>query len=485
MGKQTTADIDVKSRSQRLLQALEQEFGSGTMLTGAAISGAFVEDWSRDRTGLCLAVLRPKSVQDVSRIVTLCNQAGVGIIPQGGHTGLVGGAQRQHADCIVLSLSLLSSVREIDADNMTATVEGGVVLEQLQTALLGHDLEFPVSIGAQGTAQIGGLISTNAGGVQVVRHGMTGAHVQGLEMVLADGQIVSSISGLYKDNRGPDPLRVAVGGEGAFGVITAACLRLTPRPSCVVTAYVGCADFDAALAVFRDIRKGAYECLTGFEVMSAACLPLARLVDSGLTPPFEAPVQILIRLSSAARLPLEDMLENLLAEALKKGLAQDSVLAQSERQAARFWALREGLVEGHSKRGYHVRSDVSVRLGDVPRLVAALEAMLSQEFPAWISQAYGHMGDGNIHFNALPPLDMPVQFAREAGRQIEARIFDITLDLNGSYSAEHGIGRTKAGWFARTTAPNRVDLLGRVKTAFDPDWRMNPGCLLAEQGGAS
>jgi FAD/FMN-containing dehydrogenase len=464
-----------------LLRKLEQELGEGSVLAGPSISGGFLEDWPREKIGQCLAVVRPTTVQDVSRIVSLCCGSGVGIVPQGGHTGLVGGAQRQHPDCIVLSLSLLSSIREVDRDNMTAIVEGGVVLQHLQTALSEYDLEFPVSIGAQGTAQIGGLISTNAGGVQVVRHGMTGAHVQGLELVLADGQIVSSMSGLYKDNRGPDPLRIAVGGEGAFGIVTAACLRLTPRPSNTATAYVGCVDFDAALALFRNIRAEAYEFLTGFEVMSAACLPLAHLVDPDLTPPFEAPVHVLVRLGAVAKLPLEEMLETLLTGAMEKRLAQDAVLAQSEGQAARLWALREGLVEGHSKRGYHVRSDVSVRLGDVPCLVARLEAMLAEEFPAWISQAYGHMGDGNIHFNALPPLDMPDQTARDIGSQIEARIFDITLGLKGSYSAEHGIGRTKAGWFARTTPANHIDLLGRIKTAFDPGWRMNPDCLLAEE----
>ncbi len=483
MESDRTFGIDTVTASNTLLRKLEQEFGSTAVLKGSTVSGSFIEDWSRDRIGRCLAVVRPKTVQEVSRVVSLCNQAGVGIIPQGGHTGLVGGAQRLQADCIILSLSLLSTIREIDPDNMTTTVEAGVVLQHLQSTLSDQNLEFPVSIGAQGTAQIGGLVSTNAGGVQVVRHGMTGTHVQGLEMVLADGRILSSMSGLYKDNRGPDPLRIAIGGEGAFGIVTAACLRLTPRPTCSVTAYVGCADFKAALALFRDVRAGAYECLTGFEVMSAACLPLARLVDPDLVPPFEASVHVLIRLSTAARLPLEDMLQSLLADAMEKGVAQDVVLAQSERQAAHFWALREGLVEGHSKRGYHVRSDVSVRLGDVPQLVVTLETMLAEEFPTWISQAYGHMGDGNIHFNALPPLDLSEEAARDIGRRIEARIFENTLALNGSYSAEHGIGRTKAGWFAKTTPADRVDLLGRIKTAFDPGWHMNPGCLLAEPEG--
>ena len=324
-----------------------------------------------------------------------------------------------------------------------------------------------------------------AGGVQVIRHGMTAVHVQGLEMVLPDGRVVSSISGLHKDNRGPDPLRIAIGGEGAFGIVTAACLRLMPSHRHAANAYVGCESFDAALALFRLVRDQAYECLTGFEVMSADCLPLALLVDPDLRPPLQAPVQVLIRLSTVARLPLDDMLQAVLAEATEGGLLQDAVIAQSDRQAARFWKLREAIVEGHSRRGYHVRSDVSVRLGDVPRLVAALEAMLETSFPHWIAQAYGHMGDGNIHFNALPPVGMDTTLARATGARIEARIFDIALSFGGSFSAEHGIGRSKAEWFSRTTAPERLDLLRRIKFAFDPDWRMNPGCLLTKPSDLS
>jgi FAD/FMN-containing dehydrogenase len=468
------------SAAQRVLQQLVDELGPGGILTGSDVAWPYVRDWARDRTGQCVAVLRPDSVAAVSRICAVCADAGIGVIPQGGHTGLVGGAQRLRADCVLVSTERLRTIREIDSDNMTVTVEAGVVLERLQIELAGHGLEFPISIGSQGTAQVGGLISTNAGGVQVVRHGMTGTHVQGLELVLADGRIASSISGLHKDNRGPDPLRLAIGGEGAFGIVTAACLRLIPRHLAQATAYVGCDTFEAALSLFRHVRTGAYECLTGFEVMSAACMPLARLVDPELRPPFEAQVHVLIRLGAAARLPLGEMLETLLADALEKGLARDVVVAQSDRQAAWFWALREGIVEGHSRRGFHVRSDVSVRLGKVPVLVHVLEQMLAQEFPDWIPQAYGHMGDGNIHFNALPPDGLSDEAARETGARIETRIFDVTLSLEGSFSAEHGIGRTKADWFARTADPGRLHILRGIKSALDPNWLMNPGCLLAQ-----
>lgn len=478
---QVPPTYEFDTAAHHLVTKFEADLGAAAVLTGDAIKGSFVQDWARDRVGKCLAIIRPNTVDGVRHCMKLCAKASVGIIPQGGHTGLVGGAQRDVADCVLISTSRLNSIREIDTDNMTATVEAGVVLETLHNALAEHDLEFPVGIGSQGTAQIGGIVSTNAGGSQVVRHGMTREHVLGLEMVLADGNVVSSMTNLHKDNRGPDPLRMAIGGEGTFGVVTAVSLRLVPKETSTSTAYVGCQDFEAALKLLRHIRAGAYEFLTGFEVMSQDCLLLALLVDPKLTPPVNAPVQVLIRLGSVALLPLEDMLNDLLAQMLEESIVQDAVVAQSSAQAARFWALREGLVEGQSKRGYHVRSDVSVNIGEVPNLIAALSDMLQAEFPNWVPQAYGHMGDGNVHFNALPPEGMNAPEARVIGPAIEKRIFEIALAHNGSYSAEHGIGRTKRSWFAKTTEAEKLALLARVKRAYDPEFRMNPGCLIADQ----
>ncbi|NQV93612.1 MAG: FAD-binding oxidoreductase [Sphingomonadales bacterium] len=452
------------------------------ILTGDQIGDAFIRDWARDRIGRTLAVVRPASAQEVSQVCRLCADAGVGIVPQGGHTGLVGGAQRPEENCIILSTQRMNGILDLDCDNLSCTVEAGVVLETLQATLKEQGQQFGVAIGSQGSAQIGGLISTNAGGMQVLRHGMMAAHVMGLELVLADGSIVSSISGLHKDNRGPDPLRLAIGGEGAFGIITKACLRISPQWQCAATAYVGCASFVDALALLRHLRGAAHEVLSAFEVMSAACLPLAKRVDPTLVPPLEAPVHVLVQLGSVLDLPLDSMLEDALAAAIEQGIAADAVVAKSDRQVQRLWALREGLVEGHSRRGYHVRSDVSLRLGQLPDAVSALEAMLEAEFPGWIAQSYGHMGDGNLHFNALPPETIAETEAREIGRQIEQRIFYMVLDLDGSFSAEHGIGRTKAGWF-HETMPARHDLLARIKAALDPDTMMNPGCLLVQEDG--
>ena len=473
------AKSDTPSDVLIALDAIRAVLGNNAVLTGTDISETYTHDWPRDRVGRCLAVVQPTTTQEVSQICALCHAAGIGIVPQGGHTGLVGGAQRAPGDCILLSTRRMNRLEDIDSDNMTCTVQSGVVLETLQATLSEKDLQFGVSIGSQGSAQIGGLISTNAGGVRVLRHGMMGAQVLGLEMVLADGRVVSSITGLHKDNRGPDPLRLAIGAEGAFGIVTRACLRILPRQRHSATAYAGCESMEAALTLLRHVRQGAHEVLAAFEVMSQECIPLAHLANPKLVLPLEAPVHVLIAFSSAMDLPLDDVLQSLLASALEQDFAQDAVIAQSAAQADRFWAIREGLVEGHAMRGYHVRSDVSTRLGRVPEAAEALAAMLASEFPGWIPQTYGHMGDGNLHFNALPPEDIPEAKARETGPKIEARIFEIISGLEGSFSAEHGIGRAKLGWF-RETLPTRHDLLHQIKAALDPDGLMNPGCLVTD-----
>jgi FAD/FMN-containing dehydrogenase len=483
MGKVELGDSIRDTTMLLLLSRLAEALGSNGVLTGEHITEAYTSDWGKDRTGRCLAVIRPASTEEVSLVCSLCSDAGVSIVPQGGHTGLVGGAQHPEGDCILLSTQRLNTIHQIDSDNLSCIVEAGVVLESLQASLAERGLQFGVSIGSQGSAQIGGLVSTNAGGVRVLHQGMTASHVLGLELVLADGSVVSSIFGLHKDNRGPDPLRIAIGGEGAFGVVTKVCLRISPHWNSSAMAYVGCASFGEALALLRHLRAEAHEVLSAFEVMSDACLPLARRVDPTLIPPLTAPVHVLVQFCSTMQLPLDSVLEAALASAIEGEFAQDAVIAKSDAQAQRLWALREGLVEGHSRRGYHVRSDVSVRLGRLPEAVSSLEAMLATEYPGWIAQSYGHMGDGNLHFNALPPENMAEAEARPIGIRIEQRIFDIVLELEGSFSAEHGIGRTKAGWF-RQTMPERFELLGRIKGAFDPGGVMNPGCLLPVEDGS-
>ncbi|NRB05528.1 MAG: FAD-binding oxidoreductase, partial [Rhodobacteraceae bacterium] len=478
------ADSTVDTAPRGLIDACRDCLGPQGVLDDAASFSRYAHDWAQDHVGEFCAVLRPVSASEVAKVCQLCAQYGVGIVPQGGHTGLVAGAQQTGAICVLLSLERMNQIEEIDPENMSCTVQAGVVLETLQTALTEHGLRFGVEIGSQGTAQIGGLVSTNAGGIRVVRHGMTAANVLGLEVVLPDGKIVSSITGLHKDNRGPDPTRLAIGAEGSLGLVTRACLKVLPQEAHTATAYVGCDGMAEALALLGHVRRSCHEVLAAFEVMSDTSVLLAKLVNDAFVPPLDAPTHVLVELSSVMDVPLQALMERALGEALEAGLAQDVIIAQSQSQAKRFWAIREGLVEGHSMRGYHVRSDISVKLGRLPTTAAALETMLRTEFPDWIPQTYGHMGDGNLHFNALPPLDLDVAVARQIGADIEKRIFEIATDNEGSFSAEHGIGRTKARWF-RETLPERHDVLARIKCSLDPGNMMNPGCLVTTRQEAS
>ena len=466
------------THNETFLNELRKIVGGDAVMTQSDISETYTHDWARDEIGRCLAVVKPSTSQEVSKICILCNRIGVTIIPQGGHTGLVGGAQQKsELGCIVLTTQRMSCIEDIDPDNMTCTVQAGVVLERLQTELEIKDLYFGVSIGSQGSAQIGGLISTNAGGVRVLRYGMMEAQVLGLEVVMADGSIQSSINGLHKDNRGPDPLRLMIGAEGILGVITRACLRILPRERYSATAWVGCASLEAALDILLYIRKEGYEVLAAFEVMSDSCMPFAALAHEQCQAPLDAPVHILIAFSSSMNLSLDYHLETLLAEVMNKDLASDVIISQSEAHGKHFWAIREGLVEGHAKRGYHVRSDVSVKLSLIPEAASRLETMLAKEFHGWIPQTYGHFGDGNLHFNALPPDSLPEAEARRIGPSIENRIFEIINDLSGSFSAEHGIGRKKIEWF-QLSLPERHETLEKIKSVLDSNYTLNPGCLI-------
>jgi FAD/FMN-containing dehydrogenase len=313
--------------------------------------------------------------------------------------------------------------------------------------------------------------------MRVLRYGMMDAQVLGLEVVTADGSIQSSIAGLHKDNRGPDPLRLMIGAEGSLGVITRACLRILPHERYSATAWVGCASLEAALDILRYIRKEGYEVLAAFEVMSDSCMPFAALAQEQYQAPLDAPVHILVAFSSSMDLSLDYHLETLLAEAINRNLASDVIISQSEAHGKHFWAIREGVVEGHAKRGYHVRSDVSVKLSLIPEAASRLEKMLAKEFPGWIPQTYGHLGDGNLHYNALPPDTLLEAEARRIGPSIETRIFEIINELSGSFSAEHGIGRKKIGWFQHSL-PERHETLAKIKSVLDSNYILNPGCLI-------
>lgn len=463
-----------------VIEELSSTLGDDLVLCDRAGLARYAKDAMGDNQGQPLAVLRPRSTADVQQIVVTCARLGLGIVPMGGNTGLVSGATSPSHNHVIVSLERMSGLRSLNVANLSATIEAGGVLDSFKATLAQHNLDFAVSLGSQGSCQIGGIISTNAGGTNVLRYGMTRAVVLGLEVVLASGEIYSSLDELHKDNRGPNLGQLFIGAEGIFGIVTAACLRLTPATIQSETALVAMPDFETALALLQNVRSQAHEVLTGFEAMSQRCLPLARLAYPELAFPLgdTAPVYVLIEFTSVTALPLRDLAETILAGELEAGRALDVVLAQNETQRRAFWQIREGIVAGHTKRGFHVRSDVSVRLDQTPELVARLETMLAQDFPSWTSQAYGHMGDGNLHFVALPPETMREDEARRIGKRIEAAIYAATEALGGSISAEHGIGRSKGAQFCKTTPEVHLGILRSLKQALDPMGLMNPGCIL-------
>lgn len=474
--------MTVQGLSPEIVATLEHALGQGGVTSGAADMAKYLVDWSGDHRGAALAVLKPASVAEVQAAVRLCGTLGLAIIPQGGNTGLVAGAIDigPVRGVVILSLERLNRIRRVDAGNFTLQADAGCILQHIKDAAEDQDCLFPLALGAQGSCQIGGNAASNAGGVNVLRYGMARDLIIGLEVVLPDGELWNGFSGLRKDNRGYDLKQLFIGAEGTLGIITGVEVKLFPRPGKIETAYLGLPSFDAAIALFGQARRASSDLMSAFEIIGAECMDLARLADPTIVAPVNAPVHVLIELSSSAAIDLRALLLDFLADTMEKQLVTDAVLAESGAQARGFWAIREGLVEGQAKRGYHVRTDLSVRISDIPALVAQARQFVAREHPGWISQAYGHAGDGNIHFNVLPPLDLAEPDARARGTAITAGLYDIASALGGSISAEHGIGRTRQRAYWAGMSPVHRRLVTALKGAIDPNGLMNPGCLFAE-----
>ncbi|PBC09035.1 FAD-binding oxidoreductase [Mesorhizobium sp. WSM3859] len=458
---------------------MEGAVGRNGIAAEPAGMAKYLGDWAGDYRGEALAVLRPGSAGEVQALMRLCNELGVGVIPQGGNTGLVSGAiDSNGGDLVVLSLERLNAIRQIDAGNFTLQADAGCVLQTIKDACEARDCLFPLALGAQGSCQIGGNAATNAGGVNVLRYGMARDLILGLEVVLADGELWNGFSGLRKNNSGYDLKQLFIGSEGTLGVITGVEVKLFPKPTRTETAYLGLASFEAAVALFNQARRDCSDLISAFEIIGAECIELARLIDPAMRAPVVAPVHVLIELSSSAAIDLNSLLAGLLGDAMENGLVTDAVLAATTAQAKNFWAIREGLVEGQAKRGYHVRTDLSVRISDFPGLIERARRFVANDHPGWIPLAYGHAGDGNIHFNVLPPLGLSAAEARMRGADVTAGLYEIAVGLGGSISAEHGIGRSRCKEFWAGLSPAHRRMVSALKSALDPKGLMNPGCLL-------
>ncbi len=445
----------------------------------------WLTDWRGRYTGAALALASPASTAEVAGLVKLCAHYNVPIVPQGGNSGMSGGATPDDSGrAILLSLRRMSAISPVDRAAQQVTCEAGVVLQNLHAAADAEGLRFPLTLGGKGSATIGGLISTNAGGTQVLRHGVMRALVLGIEAVLPDGSVYSALTPLKKDNRGFDLKQLFIGAEGTLGIVTGATLKLVPALTDRVVAWVGLPSIHAARALLLHCEASAGSLLEGFEVMPRACLEAVLDYLPNARNPLAQPHawHALIELAAAAdnAAVLRDRAETLLAGAFERGLAEDAVLSANEAQAEAFWTLRDSVSPAERAKGPAMQHDISVPVAAMPDFVATAAPAIESEFPGTQALGFGHLGDGNIHFHVLAPEDaVPGKWEVGQGKAISARVHDLVTAANGSISAEHGIGQMKRDELARLGDPVALALLRQVKAALDPQGLMNPGKLLA------
>ena len=431
--------------------------------------------------GRALALVRPGSTADVAKVVAACAAARVALVPQGGNTGLVGGQTPDASgEEIILSLQRMRRIREIDPLTDTMTLEAGVTLAEAQSAAEGADRLFPLSLASEGACTIGGNLSTNAGGVAVIASGNAREMATGLEVVLADGRIVNALSKLRKDNTGYDLKDLFIGAEGTLGIITAAALKLFPRPRSRVAAFVGLASPSRALELLRLARDAMGQGVVSFELIPRIALDFVlRHVNATRDPLAERQDwYVLIEAASQAPVGLEEAMTAMLAEAHELGLIEDAAIAATLEQRADFWRLRESISDVQKQEGGSIKHDVSVPLGAVPEFLAEATAAVERFLPGARVVAFGHLGDGNIHFNVSQPIgaDKAAFLARwEAMNEL---VHDIVARYAGSFSAEHGIGQLKRDLLARAKDPAALDVMRKIKAALDPLGIMNPGKVL-------
>jgi D-lactate dehydrogenase (cytochrome) len=429
--------------------------------------------------GRSAMVLRPGSVAEVVEIVKLAAATRTALVPQGGNTGLVGGQTPLH-DEIVLSLNRLDRIREVDPTSNTITCEAGVTLQRAREAAAAVDRLYPQLLPSEGSCTIGGNLSTNAGGTAALAHGVARAHALGLEVVLADGRVLNNLNKLKKDNTGYDLKNLFIGAEGTLGIITAAVLRLVPRPRSVETAFVGVPSPHAALDLLGIASGATGGAVTSFELMPRDGLDVVLRNMSGCRDPLASPHPwyVLIELSSQAASGLREAMENVLAQGLDKGLVTDAAIADSLEQAKAFWRVRELFGEAQSREGGSIKHDISVPVAAVPDFIAEASRAVVALIPGARPLPFGHLGDGNIHYNVSQPLGADKTAYLERWNDMNAVVFAVVRKFNGSISAEHGIGALKRDLLPGVKDPVAMELMRSLKRLFDPDNILNPGKVL-------
>jgi FAD/FMN-containing dehydrogenase len=474
--------------SRETLAALKAAVGTGSWFDAPADLEPYRIDFRRLFRGDTPLVLVPRDVAEVSAILGICHRDEVAVVPHGGNTGYCGAATPDESGTqVVLSMRRLNRVREIDAANNSMIIEAGCTLQEAQRAAHSADRLFPLSLGSEGTAQIGGNLSTNAGGTAVLRYGMMRDLVLGLEVVLADGRVMSGLKSLRKDNTGYDVKSLFIGAEGTLGVITAASLKLFPLPADTATALVGVDSPQCALELLARLGNAAGDQVTAFELMPRAAVELTVLHIPGVANPLaqEAPWFVLVELTSPNPAhALAAALTDELQRAAEEGTVRDAMVATSMAQSQAMWKLRESVPEAQRHHGPSLKHDVSVPVSRVPHFIEAGSALVREFVPTGEVIGYGHLGDGNLHFNVSQrPGTDTAEFMR-SGAALERAIFDLVESLGGSISAEHGIGRLKAAEFAGRADPVELAVMHDLKRALDPRGILNPGKVLLNPGGS-
>ena len=463
------------------IDALRASVGAANVLVEGDLS-AFELDWRKRWRGKALAVVRPGSADEVAAVVRVCAAQGMSIVPQGGNTGLVGaGVPDDSGTQVLLSLSRMNRIREIDRANLTMTAEAGCILQNLQQAATDANFLFPLSLAAEGSCTIGGNLATNAGGTQVLRYGNARALCLGLEAVTAGGDIWHGLAGLRKDNTGYDLRDLLIGSEGTLAIITAATLALQPRPAASMTALAACASLDDCLALLAAAQRRLGPGLTGFEVMNQFSLSLVAKHMPQLRQPLPpGPWTALVELSdNEGEAHARAMFEGLLSDALEAGTISDAAVAESVAQSRSMWHLRESIPLAQSEEGLNIKHDISLPVSRIPAFCADTGAALAARWPGMRLVNFGHLGDGNLHYNVQAPEGIDAAaFLRDEEHAVNAVVFDAVTAMGGSISAEHGIGALKRDELARRKDPTALAMMRAVKAALDPRGLLNPGRVL-------
>jgi FAD/FMN-containing dehydrogenase len=474
-----------------IVDRLRSIVGDKGLITDDQGKHPYLTDWRENYLGTALAIVRPATVEEVAAVVKLCAADGVAIVPQGGNTGMSGGGTpREDSREIVLSLTRMNRILEIDKVGYTMTVEAGVVLKTIQEAAADADRLFPLSLGAEGSCTIGGNLSTNAGGVQVLHYGNARNLVLGLEVVLPNGEIWNGLRALKKDNTGYDLRDLYLGAEGTLGIITKAILKLLPKPKDHATSWSAVASPQAAVELLSGAYAASEDNVTSCELMGRQGIDLVLQHIAGTSDPLADKHDWYVLMEwSSARAPregdntdgLRDKMEAYLGEAMEKGLVLDAVIAQTEAQSKALWALRENHTEASKREGPSIKHDISVAVSKIPPFVPEGLAAMTKALPGCRPLVFGHVGDGNLHFNCQAPAGWAKPQFMEYGDAISGAVYDLVTAYGGSISAEHGIGRIKVEELEHYRTKIELDVMRSLKRALDPKNLMNPGKVIRIQ----